>query len=52
VELLACDHAAHVGGKRICPHLAGEHADELDKAGLMRGSAWSMTFALCSVPAI
>lgn len=37
MELLACGHAAHVGGRRICPHLAGEHADELDKAWLMRG---------------
>jgi hypothetical protein len=37
VKVLPCGHAAHLGERRLCRHLLGEQADELDTFWLLRG---------------
>lgn len=37
VKVLPCGHVAHQGQRRVCPHLLGERADELDTFWVLRG---------------
>jgi hypothetical protein len=37
VKVLPCGHAAHLGERRLCRHLLGERADELDTFWILRG---------------
>ena len=37
VKVLPCGHVANRGSRRLCRHLFGERADELDKVWVLRG---------------
>jgi hypothetical protein len=37
VKVLPCGHTAHLGERRLCRHLLGERADQLDTFWLLRG---------------
>jgi hypothetical protein len=37
VKVLPCGHLANLGSRRLCRHLFGERADELDKVWVLRG---------------